>query len=71
MELRERLGFSVLFITHDLSLLIEIADTIAVMYAGRLVEKAPAQALFRAPAPPLHLRADQLVPRACTARDAR
>ncbi|WP_084613939.1 ABC transporter ATP-binding protein [Nakamurella lactea] len=52
MELRQRLGFSVLFITHDLSLLIEIADTIAVMYAGRLVEKAPAKALFRAPRHP-------------------
>ncbi len=52
MELREQLGFSVLFITHDLSLLIEIADTIAVMYAGRLVEKAPAKALFRAPRHP-------------------
>jgi peptide/nickel transport system ATP-binding protein len=52
MELREKLGFSVLFITHDLSLLIEIADTIAVMYAGRLVEKAPAKALFRAPRHP-------------------
>lgn len=52
MQLRERLGFSVLFITHDLSLLIEIADTIAVMYAGQLVEKAPAKALFRAPRHP-------------------
>jgi peptide/nickel transport system ATP-binding protein len=52
MQLREQLGFSVLFITHDLSLLIEIADTIAVMYAGRLVEKAPAKALFRAPRHP-------------------
>ena len=52
MELREKLGFSVLFITHDLSLLIEIADTIAVMYAGRLVEKAPAKALFHAPRHP-------------------
>jgi peptide/nickel transport system ATP-binding protein len=52
MDLKERLGFSVLFITHDLSLLIEIADTIAVMYAGRLVEKAPAKALFNAPRHP-------------------
>ncbi len=41
MDLRERLGFAVLFITHDLSLLIEIADTIAVMCSrGRLVESA-------------------------------
>ena len=34
-ELRERLGFSVIFITHDVSLLIEIADRIAIMYARR------------------------------------
>jgi peptide/nickel transport system ATP-binding protein len=52
MTLRVRLGFSVLFITHDLSLLIELADTIAVMYAGKIVEKAPARALFGAPLHP-------------------
>jgi peptide/nickel transport system ATP-binding protein len=51
-RLRDRLGFAVLFITHDLSLLIELADSIAVMYAGRLVERAPAGALFRAPRHP-------------------
>jgi len=55
MELRERLGFAVLFITHDLSLLIEIADSIAVMYAGRLVERADASALFRSPRHPYTL----------------
>jgi peptide/nickel transport system ATP-binding protein len=55
MELRERLGFAVIFITHDLSLLIEIADSIAVMYAGRLVERAAATALFRAPRHPYTL----------------
>jgi peptide/nickel transport system ATP-binding protein len=54
-ELRERLGFAVLFITHDLSLLIEIADSIAVMYAGRVVERAEAEALFRAPRHPYSL----------------
>jgi peptide/nickel transport system ATP-binding protein len=52
IELRDRLGFSVLFITHDLSLLLELADTIAIMYAGRIVESAPAQQLFRAPRHP-------------------
>jgi len=51
-ELRERLGFAVLFITHDLSLLVELADTIAVMYAGRIVEHAPAEQLFRTPRHP-------------------
>jgi peptide/nickel transport system ATP-binding protein len=55
MALRERLGFAVLFITHDLSLLIEIADSIAVMYAGRVVERAEASALFRAPRHPYSL----------------
>jgi peptide/nickel transport system ATP-binding protein len=54
-DLRDQFGFAILFITHDLSLLIEIADTIAVMYAGRLVERAPAAALFRAPRHPYTL----------------
>jgi oligopeptide/dipeptide ABC transporter ATP-binding protein len=49
MGLRDRLGFAALFITHDLSLLVELADEIAVMYAGRLMERAPAGALFHAP----------------------
>jgi peptide/nickel transport system ATP-binding protein len=51
-DLRTRLGFAVLFITHDLSLLVEIADRIAVMYAGRLVESAPARELYRSPRHP-------------------
>jgi peptide/nickel transport system ATP-binding protein len=54
-DLRAQFGFAILFITHDLSLLIEIADSIAVMYAGRLVELAPANALFRAPRHPYTL----------------
>ncbi len=55
IELRDRLGFSVLFITHDLSLLLELADTIAVMYAGRIVEHAPAGQLLAAPRHPYSL----------------
>jgi peptide/nickel transport system ATP-binding protein len=54
-DLRDQFGFAILFITHDLSLLIEIADSIAVMYAGRLVERAGAAALFRAPRHPYTL----------------
>ena len=49
LRLRDQLGFSVIFITHDLSLLIEVADTIAVMYAGRVVETCPSKDLYRAP----------------------
>ena len=52
IRLRDELGFAALFITHDLSLLIELADEIEVMYAGRLVERAPSAALFRAPRHP-------------------
>jgi peptide/nickel transport system ATP-binding protein len=55
IALRERLGFAVLFITHDLSLLVEVTDSIAVMYAGRIVERAAAGALFRAPRHPYTL----------------
>ena len=53
--LRDRLGFSVLFITHDLSLLIELADSIAVMYGGRLVEQGGAQDIFHSPRHPYTL----------------
>jgi peptide/nickel transport system ATP-binding protein len=52
MALRERLGFSVIFITHDLSLLLEITDQIAIMYAGRIVETATQQQLYRQPRHP-------------------
>ena len=52
MGLRERLNFSVIFITHDLSLLLEIADKIAIMYAGRVVETATNLELLRQPRHP-------------------
>jgi oligopeptide/dipeptide ABC transporter ATP-binding protein len=42
VELKATLGFAILFITHDLSLLLELADRIAVMYAGQLMEVASA-----------------------------
>jgi oligopeptide/dipeptide ABC transporter ATP-binding protein len=52
VELQKRLHFAVLFITHDLSLLLEIADRIAVMYAGRLVEVGTAEQIHNEPAHP-------------------
>jgi peptide/nickel transport system ATP-binding protein len=51
-ELKERLGFSILFITHDLSLLVEFSDRIAVMYAGEIVEIGPAKRIFEEPLHP-------------------
>lgn len=51
-ELQGKFGFSILFITHDLSLLVEISDRIGIMYAGRLVETAPSRELFEDPKHP-------------------
>ena len=62
--LKRDLGFAILFITHDLSLLLEFADRVAIMYAGEIVESAPAAELYRAPQHPVHDRADGLVPAA-------
>jgi peptide/nickel transport system ATP-binding protein len=50
--LKRDFGFAVLFITHDLSLLVEISDRIAIMYAGRIVELTTANELFAKPAHP-------------------
>jgi peptide/nickel transport system ATP-binding protein len=52
VELKEQLGFAILFITHDLSLLLELADRIAVMYAGQLMEIAAATEIQHQPAHP-------------------
>jgi peptide/nickel transport system ATP-binding protein len=51
-ELQRQLGFAVLFITHDLSLLLELADRIAIMYAGEVVETATAEQFARDPRHP-------------------
>ena len=52
MELKRDLGFSVIFITHDVSLLLEMADRIAIMYAGDIVEDATAEEVYRRPRHP-------------------
>ena len=45
-DLREELNFSVIFITHDLSLLVEISDQLAIMYAGQIIEYGPANQVY-------------------------
>ena len=50
LDLQQRLGLTYLFIAHDLRLVRQICSRVAVMYRGRLVEIAPAETLFTAPA---------------------
>jgi oligopeptide transport system ATP-binding protein len=52
LDLQQRLGLTYLFIAHDLRLVRQICSRIAVMYRGRIVEIAPAERLFTAPAHP-------------------
>ena len=51
-QLQKRLGFSILFITHDLSLMVETSDRIGIMYAGEIVELAPSSEIFHNPLHP-------------------
>jgi peptide/nickel transport system ATP-binding protein len=50
--LQQEFGLAMIFITHDLSVLVEACDRIAVMYAGRIVEEGPSELLFGSPAHP-------------------
>jgi oligopeptide/dipeptide ABC transporter ATP-binding protein len=51
-ELRDRLGMAILLITHDLGVVAEMCDDVVVMYAGRVVERGPVDAVFTSPQHP-------------------
>src|SRR5260370_18156699 len=51
-DLQRRLGMAILIITHDLGVIAEVADDVLVMYAGKIVESSPADALFADPQHP-------------------
>jgi oligopeptide/dipeptide ABC transporter ATP-binding protein len=51
-EMKRAFDLSLLLITHDLGVIAEVADRVAVMYAGRIVEEGPVRAIFRQPAHP-------------------
>ena len=48
-DLREKLGFAMIFVSHDLALVAEVAHNITVMYAGQVIEQAPTQELLTHP----------------------
>jgi oligopeptide/dipeptide ABC transporter ATP-binding protein len=52
MRLRRELGLSLIFITHDLAVVAQVADRLAVMYAGRVVEEGPTMEVLRRPRHP-------------------
>ena len=68
-DLQRELGMSVLFITHDLGVVAEIADRVVVMYAGAAVETAPVDAIFATPRMPYTMALLSSIPRLDRARE--
>src|SRR5438874_2624961 len=68
-SLREKFGLTMLFISHDLAVISNVADRIAIMYAGNLVELGSRDEIFRAPAHPYTRGLLAAVPTLATGRD--
>ena len=62
LELRDRTGLSIILITHDLGIVAATCDHVAVMYAGRIMERAAKAELLAPAAPPLYAGPDALAP---------
>jgi oligopeptide/dipeptide ABC transporter ATP-binding protein len=71
LDLRREKGAAILLITHDLGVVAETADRVQVMYAGRVLETAPARALFAGPRHPYTQALIASVPRLDTPRSPR
>jgi peptide/nickel transport system ATP-binding protein len=69
-RLRDELGMAVIVITHDLGVVAETADDVAVMYAGRIVERAPTPTVFGAPEHPYTWGLLRSLPRLDAPRDS-
>ncbi|MDQ6842497.1 MAG: ABC transporter ATP-binding protein [Actinomycetota bacterium] len=67
-DLQRRLGMAIIIITHDLGVVAEIADEIAVMYAGRIVERGTTEQIFNAPQHPYTWGLLKSIPRLDTPR---
>ena len=68
-ELEHELNLTVMLITHDISVVAQVCDSVAVMYAGRIVEQAAAEPFFHAPAHPYSLGLQQAFPNLARPRD--
>jgi peptide/nickel transport system ATP-binding protein len=68
-RLQRELGMAVVLITHDLGVVAEVTDQIAVMYAGRIVERASTEKIFRAPEHPYTWGLLRSIPRLDKPRD--
>jgi oligopeptide/dipeptide ABC transporter ATP-binding protein len=62
-RLQEEMEMAIVLITHDLGVVAEVADRVAVMYGGRIVEQAPVEELFRSPRHPYTIGLLESIPR--------
>ena len=62
-ELQEEIGMAIIFITHNLGVIAQIADQIAVMYLGRIVERGPGHEIFHNPKHPYTINLLRAIPR--------
>ena len=67
-DLKKKIGMSILLITHNLGIVGDLADKVAVMYAGRIVEQAPAATLLQRPLHPYTIALDAFDTQARRAR---
>ena len=63
LKIQEEWAMSILYITHDMGVIAEVAGDICVMYLGKIVEQAPAELLFRNPAHPYTIRLLRSIPK--------
>jgi oligopeptide/dipeptide ABC transporter ATP-binding protein len=68
-DIQQRVGLAMMFITHDIGIVAKMCDHVAVMYAGKLVERAPMRTLFKAPKHPYTEALLKAVPRLNTTTD--
>ena len=68
-RLERELNLTVMLITHDISVVAQVCDSVSVMYAGRIVEEAAAEPFFASPAHPYSLGLQQAFPNLASPRD--